>query len=201
MMNNTRLYLTRMLKILSLIGAILLLYTLFASLFVSNPARGNAQISVNLAKLRPGEVRLVSELSEPVIILHRTNEMVSSLEQTSNYLHPSNTSTSTASHTETTHPEYFIAVARFNFINRGTGISNQLDIKHKPATNEATYCSGKSVEWQGGFVDSAGRDICFDYAGRVYNYEGYKWLDRVDDLEIPEYEFTGGGWVRIWLSD
>lgn len=194
-MDRTRIHLIRILKILTLAGVAALAYILLASLFLNNPSKGRKTVTVNLARLLPGETRIINELSTPVIILHRTPQMIASLKYTENAVQNGSNNNQT-----TQNNEYFIAYSRFAFINHSSDITGELDIRHKPATHKPTYCSGKTVVWSGGFVDTAGRDICFDYAGRVYNYDDYRWLKQIDNLKFPQYEFTGGGWVKIWVE-
>lgn len=106
---------------------------------------------------------------------------------------------STGHHAVTGQPAYLV-VETLAYFKTKNGVENHIAIKHLPKTDKPVFCSGKTVQWQGGFTDNAGRDLCFDYAGRVYNYTGYPWLEHIDNLAIPAYDISDDMWLKITLE-
>ncbi len=181
---------------MGLIAILFISYILLSSLFINDHSKGNRSTSINLATLQPGQIRLITELTVPVLVLHRTPEMIEQLKRPSTDLHHEiDINNPLRSSTE----QYLVIDARAHITTK-SDISNYIVIKHLPKSYKPVFCSGRTVQWHGGFIDEAGRDLCFDYAGRVYNYDAYKWLKGIDDLTVPEHEISDDRWLMISID-
>ncbi|MDY0071450.1 MAG: ubiquinol-cytochrome c reductase iron-sulfur subunit [Thauera sp.] len=158
-----------------------------ASLTPSERAKAaGAPVEVDVSKLAPGEMMTVEWRGKPVWILHRTPEMLASLDQSEPKLSDpaSDVASQQPAYAQNKHrsikPEYLVAV----------GICTHLGCspseKFKPG-NEG----GMGADWPGGFLCPCHGSV-FDLAGRVY-----KSMPAPTNLEIPPHQYLADSTILV----
>lgn len=145
-----------------------------------------APVEVDIGDIAPGEMKRVEWRGKPVWILHRTPEMLASLDQSEPKLSDpaSDVASQQPAYAQNKHrsikPEYLVAV----------GICTHLGCspseKFKPG-NEG----GMGADWPGGFLCPCHGSV-FDLAGRVY-----KSMPAPTNLEIPPHQYLADSTILV----
>ena len=158
-----------------------------ASLWPSERARAQgAPVEVDIATLKPGELKTVEWRGKPVWILRRTPAMLSSLESVRGRLADPD------SHVSSQQPEYARNPARsiepelFVTVSLCTHLGCIPSYAPEPGSIQS--------DWPGGFYCPC-HGSKFDLAGRVF-----KGSPAPTNLVIPPHEFRGGGLLMIGLD-
>ncbi len=157
-----------------------------ASLTPSERAKAaGAAVQVDLGKLAPGEMMTVEWRGKPVWILHRTPEMLASIEASDDKVSdPASDEPMQPDYAKnkarSIKPEYLVAV----------GICTHLGCspseKFQPGAE-----SGMGADWPGGFLCPCHGSL-FDLAGRVY-----KSMPAPTNLEIPPHHYLADTTILV----
>lgn len=130
----------------------------------------------NISKLQPGEMITVEWRSQPVWILHRTPEMLASLDKLTDQVRDPKS-------LEDFQPEYarnpYRSVRKEIFVV--IGICTHLGCSPKRIKKEDSHEMGSN--WEGGYL-CACHGSTFDYAGRVY-----KSVPAQNNLQVPIHRY------------
>lgn len=136
-------------------------------------------LKVSLRDIAAGEGEWLLWQGKPVVVFHRTDEMVEALRQPNSRLRdvdngldqlPPDTADALL---RSRMPQWFVAVA--------LGMDLNCSLIHVPASS-ALF---KGVPWQGGFEDTC-RKSRYDLAGRVYDDQ-----ESQRNLQVPLYRIDG----------
>jgi ubiquinol-cytochrome c reductase iron-sulfur subunit len=147
-----------------------------------------APVEVDVADLKPGEMKTVEWRGKPVWVLRRTPEMVASLQKTGGDLadpkSERNAEDLTPDYARNEHrsikPEFLVAV----------GICSHLGCSPSPKLDAGAQPSLAS-DWQGGFLCPC-HGSTFDLAGRVF-----KNKPAPDNLQVPRHMYTSDSRIVI----
>ncbi|MFK7997247.1 MAG: hypothetical protein AB8B87_24170 [Granulosicoccus sp.] len=169
------------------VAAKVMLYLGFAGMvyvFISALMSGDGEVPavpsklVDISNLEPGEVDFLTWEGRPVLVYRRMDSDVVKLRTTDDRLRDPDSARSDQPpfaqnilRSETA--DYFVAIA----LGTGQGCT----VSHVPASGEAFQ--GRA--WEGGFVDSCGKDR-YDFAGRVYEDQYAS-----KNLKVPQYAIDG----------
>lgn len=172
------------------------------SLSVPESKRSIVEIDVDISTLKPGAILVVDKLDVPVLILRRTPEMLASLAKTANFLDDpwslrSGLPDGMDPNVRSVSPEYFVFSPLFRFVNANSGRQGLLAVEHFPATAGPVVFANSAGAWLGGFRDTAGMGLHFDYAGRGFRFQHFQWLKVVDNIEVPSHKFLTPTTLRI----
>jgi ubiquinol-cytochrome c reductase iron-sulfur subunit len=151
---------------------------LLSSMMPSERARAaGAPVEVDISKLAPGAMMTVEWRGKPVWIIHRTPEMLASLERIEpNLVDPYSEKPQQPEYATNEHrsikPEIMVAV----------GICTHLGCSPTEKLKEGTV-QGMTAEWMGGFFCPC-HGSQFDLAGRVF-----KSMPAPTNLEIPPHHY------------
>ncbi len=149
-----------------------------ASMTPSERAKAaGAPVEVDISKLKPGEMMTVEWRGKPVWIIHRTKEMLASLQKTNEKVSdPASDKPMQPDYAKNEHrsikPEILVAVG----ICTHLGCSPTDKFKTGPE-------SGIEPDWAGGFICPC-HGSTFDLAGRVY-----KSKPAPDNLLVPPHKY------------
>ena len=183
--------LTRILKLLALIGAAFAAWPFIAALLpdvaVDAERRQRWERVIDLSKLQPGEIMTIDDWpGGPVSVYRRSAREIDVLTRIEDQLHdPRSGQSEQPAELRTTLrsrlPEYFV------FIPAET--ARGCHVRYVPANQPPNA----DIVWSGGFVD-----LCFgslyDVSGRVYRRGR---ADRQRNLAVPAYSVTGLREVRL----
>lgn len=167
-------------KLMALVGFASVGFVLVSSLF-STERKQVEPIVVDVRGLQPGELRLERWDRRGVLILHRTEAMLHTLQaRDDGLLDPSSEDSRQPEAARNAYralrPEYFVAIAH------GTDLGCELEFVPQDDAQRG---------WRGGFRDRC-RGSRYDFAGRVYkDQEAYR------NLEVPPYRFLPDGRLLI----
>jgi ubiquinol-cytochrome c reductase iron-sulfur subunit len=151
---------------------------------------------VNITNLKPGEILKV-KMKYPVWIFHRSKQMSESMGERSMLADPDSTQSiqpkNARNQFRSLKSKYFVFVPMFDWTNKYSGWHGYLGVK------EGNYPFNNDEMWW--FVDSVGAGLRFDISGRVAKYEGFDWLQEVNNVVVPKYEYLSNGSVKIDLSN
>lgn len=144
-----------------------------------------APVEVDIRKLKPGQMMTVEWRGKPVWVLHRSPEMIASLQKVGDKLRDPdserpNQPAYAKNEARSIRPEYLVVL----------GICTHLGCVPR-AMFKPGIESGIDAEWQGGFYCPC-HSTTFDLAGRVY-----KNKPAPDNLMVPPYQFIGDGKIVI----
>ncbi|MGE4339897.1 MAG: ubiquinol-cytochrome c reductase iron-sulfur subunit, partial [Pigmentiphaga sp.] len=149
-----------------------------------------AAVEVDISELKPGERVTVEWRGKPVWILHRSPEMLETLNTTNSEVadpdseRPGFTPPYAQNAWRSRKPEYLVAV----------GICTHLGCS--PTANLApTPGPGLPANWDGGFFCPC-HGSTFDLAGRVF-----KNKPAPDNLEVPPYQFLSDTRIIVGVDD
>ncbi len=160
----------------------------FVSMFPSARARAaGAPVEVDISKVEPGMMIRAEWRSKPVWILHRTPEMVKSLDALDPVVADPNSNQPmqpdyARNETRSVKPEWLIVV----------GICTHLGCSPTDKL-QAGADSGMGSEWRGGFYCPC-HGSKFDLAGRVF-----KDMPAPSNLEVPKHQFLTD--TRLLIGD
>ncbi len=188
---NTRLLLTRLTKVLGLIGLGFIAYPFFASFLpddsVDTARQQRWQREIDLSALQPGGLLTIDDWPGGPVAVHRRNaHELEGLGRIEDQLHdphaqhsrqPADLRTPTRSHL----PEYFV------FVPAETG--RGCHVRFIPADKQPK----PDIAWYGGFVDLCTGSL-YDTAGRVYR--AYR-NERQQNLAVPEYTALGERRIQL----
>lgn len=191
-MNSRRLLLTRLTKILVLIGMGFVIYPFFATFLpeasVDAQRQQQWQLEIDLSDLNIGELRLINDWpGGPVAVYRRSAHEIDGLTRIDAQLNdPQSLHSKQADQLRTASrsllPEYFV------FTPADTDRACQ--IRYVPANKQPK----PDIDWYGGFSEPCNGSL-YDIAGRAY--QGYR-TERQQNLSIPAYQVIGK--QRIQLS-
>jgi ubiquinol-cytochrome c reductase iron-sulfur subunit len=170
------------------VGALAAISPLFVSMAPSERAKAaGAPVEVDLSKLEPGMLITEAWRGKPVWILHRTDEMLSKLEETAELVSDPDSKLPMqpdyAKNVERSiKPQYLVLV----------GICTHLGCSPTQKL-EAGEASGLGADWSGGFFCPC-HGSKFDLAGRVY-----KGVPAPANLEVPPHQFLSDS--RLLIGD
>ena len=135
-------------------------------------------LRVDISDIQPGEVDFLTWAGRPVLVYRRTDADIVNLRSDNTSLRDPTSARSdqpefASNALRASEPEFFIAIA----LGTGQGCTVEL----LPASDE--QFQGKP--WQGGFMDSCGKDR-YDLAGRVYDKQYAR-----ENLRVPQYGIDG----------
>ena len=144
-----------------------------------------APVEVDISKLKPGQMVTVEWRGRPVWILHRTQEMLESLNKTASQVADPKSERSIQpsycrNETRSIKPTIMVA------LNVCTHLGCSPTAKFRKGVE-----SGIAEDWEGGFYCPC-HSSTYDLAGRVFK-------DKLapDNLEVPPYRFIGDGRIVI----
>ena len=138
---------------------------------------------ISIAHIQPGESDSIVWTNRPLLILHRTPEMLKALTEVQEIklLDPQSEKSrqplSMRNRYRSAEPAFFVVIA--------TGTDLGCPVSLLPASNEQF----KGEIWSGGFADSC-RGSRYDLAGRVYSDQ-----QATANLEVPSYRVEGDSLV------
>ena len=188
--NTRRRFLTAGVSILGGIGAAISSWPFIKAMSPSSRAKAaGAPVEVNLSKIEPGKMVREKWRGKPVWIVHRTPDMLATLDSAEKVLRDPNSDDSVQpAYTKNRHrsikPEYLVLV----------GICTHLGCSpsYRPNVTNSGVTGGSN--WQGGFF-CACHGSQFDFAGRVY-----RSVPAPKNLEVPPYHFAGDDKIIIGKS-
>jgi ubiquinol-cytochrome c reductase iron-sulfur subunit len=146
-----------------------------------------APVEVDIASVAPGEKITVEWRGKPVWILHRTPEMLASLNKTENEVadpKSERTTVPTPEYAKNQHrsikPEVFVCVGICTHLGCSPG--DRFQAGPQPSLPD---------DWQGGFLCPC-HGSTFDLAGRVF-----KNKPAPDNLEVPQHMYLSATRLRI----
>lgn len=164
---------------------------LVGSFAPSSRARAaGAPVEVDLGAIPPGEMMTVEWRGKPVWIIHRTPEMLATLNKTNSEVadpdsnRPGFTPPYARNEWRSRKPEYFVAV----------GICTHLGCSPTPHLTPAAG-PGLPADWKGGFFCPC-HGSTFDLAGRVF-----KNKPAPDNLEVPPYQFLSDTRIIVGVDE
>lgn len=166
-------------KLMAYVGFAAMVYVIASAIMSGDGKVPNIPTQrVDVSQLQAGNVEFLTWQGRPVLVYRRTDEQVVNLRTLDARLKDADSSRSdqpafAKNDTRSADLELFVAIAL------GTGQGCVVEVL--PATDQ--LFQGKP--WQGGFMDSCGKDR-FDFAGRVYKdqYAG-------ENLRVPQYSVEG----------
>jgi len=190
-MNERRLLLTRVTKILVLIGVAFVVYPFLATFMpgdsVDAQRQQRWQREIDLANIEPGELLSIDDWpGGPVAVYRRSAHELDGLTRVTDQLHdpqsqqsrqPADLQTPTRSHL----PEYFV------FIPVDTDRACQI---RYIAPNKQPK---PDIAWYGGFSEPCNASL-YDMAGRVYR--DYR-SERQQNLAVPGYKVIGSHRIQL----
>lgn len=190
-MNRRRLYLTRILKLMTLLGAVLVSIPFISQLTHDEPTQGDVrdawEVEIDLTELEPGQFLNITDWpGGPVSIYRRTDYEIRSLQQPNPGLldpdsHNSRQPVNMHNPYRSLQPEYFV------FIPQET--QRQCQVRYIPANKQPK----PDIDWYGGFSDPCLGSL-YDSAGRIY--AGYRETAQ-QNLTVPPYRFTGKRHIQL----
>lgn len=169
---------------------------LFGSLGVSDYSADDNIRIVDISNLKSGEI-LEVKMKYQVWILHRSERMIEGLREMSGLADPESARSiqplNARNNFRSIDPRYFVFVPLFDWTNKYSGWHGYLGVK----VADLVFDNGKA----GWFIDSVGVGLRFDLSGRVASYEGYDWLEEVNNVVVPSYKYLDSGEVKIDLSN
>ncbi|MFA7096342.1 MAG: hypothetical protein WC383_07615 [Gammaproteobacteria bacterium] len=166
-------------KLMALAGLAVVGLVLLSSLF-STEAERIEPLALDLRSLAPGEIRFDHWNRRRVLVLHRTPDMLRTVQNGDGLLDPESKRSRQPDAARNPHrslrPEYFVAIAH------GTDLGCELEFVPQGDPHGG---------WPGGFRDRC-RGSRYDFAGRVYEgQEAYR------NLEIPPHRYLPDGRLLI----
>ncbi len=169
------------------VAAKMMMYLGFAGVvyvFISALMSGDGEVPnvpsmrVDIAGIEPGQIEFLSWEGRPVLVYRRTDADIVALRSGDPRIRDPDSNSSVQPEfaknwMRSQSPDYFVSIA----LGTGQGCT----VEMVPASDE--LFQGKP--WQGGFMDSCGKDR-FDFAGRVFEkqYAG-------KNLQVPQYGIDG----------
>lgn len=184
-----RRFLTASASVVGGIGAVTAAWPFVASMNPSAHAKAvGAPVTVDLTRLKEGEMMREKWRGKPIWIVRRTKEMLATLKQDRGRLRdPDSQQPQQPGYASNEHrsikPEYLVLV----------GICTHLGCS--PAFRPDTAPDDLGASWMGGFF-CACHGSRFDLAGRVY-----KSVPAPKNLEVPPYRYTDDRQIVIGESD
>ncbi len=193
-MNDRRLLLTRLAKLLVLIGLGFVLYPFLAALAPDRAADAEREHAwdreVDLTTLKLGELLLIDDWpGGPVAIYHRSPHEIDALVRVRAQLHDPD-SQSSRQPDELRSDRRAHSAPYFVFVPMTTGRACQ--VRSLPANKQPK----PDIDWYGGFVDPCSGAL-YDSAGRVY--ARYR-PEREQNLTVPYYVMTGADRIRLSVA-
>ncbi len=166
-------------KLMAYVGFAAMVYVIASAIMSGDGKVPNIPTQrVDVSQLQVGNVEFLTWQGRPVLVYRRTDEQVVSLRTPDARLKDADSSRSdqpvfAKNDIRSKEFELFVAIAL------GTGQGCVVELV--PATTEAF----QGEPWQGGFMDSCGKDR-FDFAGRVYDNQYAS-----ENLRVPQYSIEG----------
>lgn len=190
-MNRRRLYLTRILKLMTLLGAVFISIPFISQVTHDEHAQGRVrdawEVEIDLRELEPGQFLNIDDWpGGPVSAYRRTDYEIRALQQPNpGLLDPDSRDSrqppSMGNPTRSQKPEYFV------FIPQET--QRQCRVRYIPADKQPKA----DIEWYGGFSDPCLGSL-YDSAGRIY--AGYREAAQ-QNLTVPPYRFVGRHRIQL----
>lgn len=192
-MNDRRLLLTRIAKLLALLGLGFAAYPFFAALLpdaaVDTRQQARWQRDIDVSTLQPGQLLTIDDWpGGPVVVYRRSAHEIEGLARIEAQLHDPHSQQSTQpdglrTATRSRLPEYFVFVPAET--ERGC------HVRYIPAGKQPK----PDIVWYGGFVDLCNGSL-YDTAGRAYR--AYR-NERQQNLAIPEYAALDARRIRLGI--
>lgn len=173
------------------IAGVVTVIPFIASMLPSERERlASGPVEVDLSAIEPGQMVTVQWRGQPVWVLHRTPEMLASLDELSEQLadpfseRPGFTPAFAKNPHRSIDPEWMVMV----------GICTHLGCTPTPRF-ELGAAQGMSQDWNGGYFCPC-HGSSFDFAGRVFKHQ-----PAPDNLAVPPYYFMSPQRLVIGLEE
>ena len=171
-------------------------YVLTSSLGVRDSFEYENIRVVNISNIKPGEILKIN-MKYPVWIFHRSKQMIENMGERSNLADPDSTKSiqpiNARNQFRSLKSQYFVFVPMFDWINKYSGWHGYLGVK------ERDFKLKSNTMWW--FVDNVHKGLKFDISGRVAKYDDFEWLQEVNNIVVPNYEYLSKGSIKIDLSN